>query len=352
MANKKGSRQLRWEDRVRIEALLSAGVSVPEIARRLGKHYSTIYRELQRGRYTHLNSDYTEEERYAPEIAQSKADEGLSVRGTQLKIGKDMKFARYLEDKILNEGYSPAAVLGELKAQGRENDFETNICTATLYSYINKGVFLNLTNKQLPEKGKRKRTYNRIERRRKRPCPGDTIDDRPEEAISRQEFGHWEMDTVHGKKGTKSALLVLTERKSREELVFKLPDHAAASVVSALDGLEQKWGPEKFGKVFRTITVDNGTEFADVTGIERSSFGDDKRRTKVYYTHPYSSWERGSNEAANRMIRRRIPKKTNFDGKTDREIAEIEHWINTYPRRIHGYHSAHEIFEQEIAKLA
>ena len=76
-----------------------------------------------------------------------------------------------------------------------------------------------------------------------------------------------------------------------------------------------------------------------------------EQRTKLYYCHPYSSWERGTNEVTNKMVRRKVPKGTNFDDKTDEEIAAIEDWVNNYPRRIHGYHSARELFEEEIRKI-
>ena len=105
--------------------------------------------------------------------------------------------------------------------------------------------------------------------------------------------------------------------------------------------------------LFRSsITVDNGSEFADVKGLERSVLNEGEKRTHLYYCHPYSSWERGTNEVTNKMIRRKVPKGTNFDDKTDEEIAEIEGWINRYPRRIHGYRSAGELFEEEVEKLA
>ena len=133
MANKKGSRQLTWTDRISIEALKKAGHSVIEIAEQLGVHRSTIYNELKRGEYMHRNSDYTETLSYSPNKAQMKAEENLKARGTQLKIGNDIAYANYIEDKIVNEDYSPAAVLGELKAQGKEGDFSVTVCVTTLY---------------------------------------------------------------------------------------------------------------------------------------------------------------------------------------------------------------------------
>lgn len=346
----KGWKQLKYSDRIRIEAWLRAKISVQEIADMLHVHRSTIYREIKRGQYEHLNSDYTVEKRYSPEIAQKHCDENLQVRGTQLKIGNDYKYAEYIEKKIIEENYSPEAVLGELRVQNRAKDFSVSICIRTLYNYIDKGVFLNLTNKNLPVKRNKKRGYKKV-RVQKRASVWTSIEERPEYIKDRKEFGHWEMDSVVGKRGkSKNTFLVLTERKTRNEIIFKLPDHSATEVVKAVDRLEITWG-SMFSDVFKTITVDNGTEFSYFNELERSCTKPDEKRTKVYYCHPYSSWERGSNENNNKMVRRIVPKGTNFDSMTDDEVLDMQIWINGYPRRIHDYHSAAELFEKEIAKL-
>ena len=315
MANKKGSHQLTRTDRIKLEALLKEGISKSKIAEHLGVHRSTIYNELKRGQYERRNSDWTTEMRYSPDIAQERAEENLKARGTQLKIGNDIAYANYIEDKIVNEDYSPAAVLGELKAKGKEGEFKTTVCVTTLYSYIDKGIFLKLTNKDLSVKRNKKRKYKKVRRKQARASAGDSIEKRPEEINERKEFGHWEMDSVIGKRGkSKNTLLVLTERTTRNEVIFKLPDHTDESVVAAMDRLE--------------------------------------KRTHIYYCHPFSIWERGTNVVTNNMVRRKVPKGTNFDDKTDEEVQEIEDWINKYPRKIHGYRSSGELFEEEIEKLA
>ncbi len=266
-----------------------------------------------------------------------------------LKIGNDRELAECIEDKIVNEKYSPEAALAEI-AKG-EKQFKTTISVRTLYRYIDNGIFLKLTNKELPIKGNRKE-HNKKVRVQKRASAGESIENRPEEVKDRENFGHWEMDTVKGKRGvTKSCMLVLTERKTRDEIVMKLKDQCAASVVEALDRLERKWG-DMFKKVFRSITVDNGVEFADYEGMEKSVFEPGSKRTFVFYCHPYSSWERGSNENNNRLIRRHIPKGTNFDDRTDEDIEYIENWINNYPRGIFEYQTSAELFEEELRKLA
>lgn len=346
----KGWKQLKYNDRIRLEAWLRAKISVQDITNMLHVHRSTIYREIKRGQYEHLNSDYTVEMRYSPEIAQRRCDANLQVRGTQLKIGNDYKYAEYIENKIVKENYSPEAVLGELRVQNRAKDFSVSICIRTLYNYIDKGVFLNLTNKNLPVKRNKKRGYKKV-RVQKRASVGTSIEERPEYIKDRKEFGHWEMDSVVGKRGkSKNTFLVLTERKTRNEIIFKLPDHSAAEVVKAVDRLEITWG-SMFSNVFKTITVDNGTEFSYFNELERSCTKPNEKRTKVYYCHPYSSWERGSNENNNKMVRRIVPKGTNFDDMTDDEVLDMQIWINGYPRRIHNYHSAAELFEKELAKL-
>lgn len=344
----KGYRQIKYEDRLQLEKMLRSGLKKGEIAERLHVHRNTITNEIKRGRYLHRNSDYTEEYRYSAELADKHCRDNLKMRGTQLKIADDYEYADYLEKKMVEEGYSPAAALGELEAAGQFLAFRTKICVTTLYSYIDKGVFFRLTNKDLPVKGKRKRKYRKI-RRQKRASAGESITSRPPEAETRETFGHWEMDTVVGAKGvSKCSLLVLTERKTRKELLFKLKSHEAQSVVDQIDSLEKMCG-KLFPKIFRTITVDNGMEFAYCEDIERSVFGG--KRTNLYYCHAYCSWERGSNECANKMVRRKIPKGSNFDDKTPEEISGIENWINNYPRRIFRYHTAEEQFQQEVMAL-
>ena len=141
------------------------------------------------------------------------------------------------------------------------------------------------------------------------------------------------MDTVEGKKRTSTVLLVMTERKTRQELIFKMKSKSQYCVVKTLDKLERKYGSKKFRKTFKTITCDNGCENLDYEGIERSVLVK-LPRTNVYYAHPYSAWERGSNENANKLIRRFIPKGADIGEFSHERIKMIEHWINNYPRRI------------------
>ena len=342
-------KQLSRADRLKLEALLKAGHGKQEIADQIGVHVSTIYREIKRGTYTHTNSDLTEEERYSPDIAEDKYQQNLRDKGPDLKIGKDHRLAEYIETKIAEDGYSPGAVLGEIKAKGLE--FETEISKPTLYSYIDKGIFLTITNKELPVKGRRKKKNKNV-RRQARANAGTSIEKRPEDIDTREEFGHWEMDTVVGKRGeSKHSLLVLTERKTRNELIYLLYEHTTEQVCKRLDQLEAEWG-ERFGQVFKTITVDNGSEFADWEGMQQSATDESEKRVTVFYCHPYCSFERGSNENQNRLVRRKIPKGENFDDRTEDDIQMVEDWINDYPREMFGWKTSGELFQEELARLA
>lgn len=344
---KKHFKHLTFNDRLTIEKMLKVGDKPTKIAKALDKHRSSIYREINRGRYIHTNSDLTTEERYSPDIAQEKYRESLKAKGPDLKIGNDQEYADYLEEKIAGEGYSPEAALGEIEEKGLK--FKTKISKATLYSYIDMGLFRRLSNKDLPVKYRKKKKKKKVHRQ-KRASAGKSIEKRPPIVDTRERFGDWEMDTVIGKRDeSKHSLLVLTERKTRYELIYLLPEHTTERVVETLGKLEAKWG-DKFSTVFKTITVDNGSEFADHEGIVRSSLSD-KERIDLFYCHPWCSFERGSNENANKLIRRKIPKGTNFDDKTEADIQEVEDWVNDYPRGIFGYKSARVMFESELSLL-
>lgn len=344
---KRRFKHLSWNDRLRIESFLKCGKRVQEIADEIGVHRNTIYNELKRGRYIHRNSDWTEEERYSPDIAEAAYRENLAAKGPGLKIGKDHRLAAYIERRIVEDGYSPAAVLGEIKVKGIQ--FDTTICEATLYYYIKKGVFLTLEAAHLPRQGMKKRQYKKVKKTAARPSAGRSIEKRSPEIDDRAEIGHWEMDCVEGKKKTKETLLVLTERKARKEIMVKMKDKTTGSVVAALDRLERRYG-KLFSKVFQTITVDNGTEFSDVDGLERSCLHKGERTT-VFYCHPYSSYERGTNENTNGMIRRWFPKGTDFGKVSAKDVQAVEDWLNAYPREILGFRTADEVFAEEVAAL-
>ena len=151
------------------------------------------------------------------------------------------------------------------------------------------------------------------------------------------------IDTVKGGKNkNKACLLTLSERKTREEQIIKLPSATNKNVDKALTKLEKKYGQE-FKNKFKSITADNGGEFLDWTKLEASRLLEGTKRTVIYFAHPYSSWERGTNENQNRMIRRFIPKGSDISKVTNKTIKKIETWINNYPRKILGYRSSNDL---------
>ena len=344
-------KHLTKTDRIKIETLYNAGHSIIQIAEIIGVHRSTVYRELKRGEYERLTSELEYYTCYSADIANEKYRNHLRDKGPGLKIGNDIAYANEIEELIADEKYSPKAALAKINSSGK---YDVKISAVTLYSYIGKGIFFRITNKSLPVKGKRKERKNKkVQVRKHAHAPKCAIiEQRPKEIETRDSFGHWEMDTVVGKRGrSKKSFLVLTERKTRSEILKKLPQHTAAAVVEAIDELEEKWGCDNFKKVFKSITVDNGSEFAYGLDIERSIYVPNEKRTTVYYCHPYSSWERGTNENNNKLIRRHTPKGTNFDDISDEEVQYIENWMNEYPRELLGWRSSKELFEEELNKL-
>lgn len=200
----------------------------------------------------------------------------------------------------------------------------------------------------LPQHGKRHQPERPAGSMPRKPA-GRSIEDRPEHINDRSTFGHWEMDSVESCQGVSNTYIVMTERKTRWELIIPSPDKTAASVVAAIDGLEAKYG-DLFPKVFRSITCDNGCEFADAAGIERSASGKGTR-TEVYYCHPYRPSERGSNENQNGLIRRHLPKGTDLSTVSCEETKRIEDWLNNYPRKMFGYLCSEQLFREEIALI-
>ncbi len=347
--NHKGARHLTWEKRLVIERMLKEKFSKSAIAKAVGVSLRTVYYEIRRGMCTQITSDYEFVNLYSPDTAERKYQENLRAKGPQLKIGKDHKLANYIEHKIIEEGYSPGAVLGEIKIQ--KLPFSVTICESTLYNYVYRGdVFLQLTPCHLQEKGRR-HNYQGIRPQAARPPKGDSsIEDRPGEIAARTTFGHWEMDSVIGSQESKKTLLVLIERLTRMCLIRLLPDHTMESVVKVINQLERRFGGI-FYKVFQSITVDNGSEFQDFQGLENARRRKG-RRTRVYYCHPYTPSERGSNENLNRIVRRFFPKGSNFDKLTAKAVEKAQDWINSYPRRLLGWHSAKDLFQQYAAALA
>lgn len=328
MANHK---YLTYPERVRLETMLRFKIPVTKIAQELHCCRQTVYNEMKRGEYGH-ERDYGPLKRYSADKDQDIHRKANRNRGRNLKIGKDIQYADFLEQKILVERYSPAAAL----AAARKADFTISICVGTCYSYIEQGVFYALTNNDLWERPRRRKKTTA-----EKPVPRvahkdfPSIEQRPKSIRERLDPGHWEMDLLLGKAGTTTSLLTLTERLTREEIIIKIPNRKSATIVDTLDQLEQKMGKQKFRKKFRSISTDNGPEFLDYEGIRQSIYGGN--RCKVFYCHSWAAWEKGTNERNNRIIRRWFPKGTDFTKVSPRRIKKVENWMNNYPRKILGW---------------
>ena len=336
-------KHLNKEERIQIELLHRQGHSASSIASQLGRSERTIRRELKRGWLIYRTGRWRVQERYNADRAQTVYN--ASMTGRKKHRIMDPKLASYLYEQIVCKKFSPDVVAAKMRSEG----LYFAVCTKTIYNLIDRGHIKGVSNESLWEKRKRKRKHRYLRRERKRPLPpGLGIQDRPIEADERSEVGHWEIDLVCSGITTKdpSALLTLVERKSRRVIIRKLSNKSQYCVQRALNGLERKMGAKAFRECFKSITADNGSEFLDHKSLATSVFTGE--RTRIYYTHPYSSWERGSNENANRMIRRFIPKGDSIARYSRSKIKWIEQWLNNYPRKVLNYMTAAELFSREI----
>lgn len=336
-------------ERYKLEAYLRAGKGISWIAQEMGFCRQTIYNEMRRGEcdvQRRINGYYKDIKEYSADKAQQLHDYNQTAKGRPLKIGKNYAYADYLEKKMLGvqangkidkrKRFSPAAAL----ALARRDGFAITICTSTLYSYIDKQVFLHITNRDLMEKGKAKKQGYKTVRRVPHPAL-PSIEERPEAINQRAEPGHKEIDLIVGCTGSKAAILTMVDRAKREMLAFKLPDKRASSVRAVFDRLERKLGKKRFREEFKSISTDNGSEFLEYDKLTTSIYGG--KRFEIYYCHSYSAWEKGTNENHNRMMRRFFPKGTNFGSVSQRTIQETADWLNHYPRKVLNWKMPAEI---------
>ena len=196
------------------------------------------------------------------------------------------------------------------------------VCCKRLYNYIERGL-LKVRNIDLTLKVKRKQRC-KVHPQHKR-LYGQRIEVRPQVVNQRKEFGHWEIDTVVDRKESQSVLLTLDERTTRFRHIIKIPGRSTQAVEQGLKTLRELYG-EQFSQVFRSITSDNGSEFASQPQLLPT--------ISIYYTHPYSAYEHGLNEKQNSLVRRFLPKGRSFDVVTDEQLREIQDWINQLPESL------------------
>ena len=326
-------------DRGQIQALRKQGKTLQAIADEIGCHKSTISRELKRGSVVQRRSDLTEHQVYFADVGQRVYESNRSRCGAKYKLVQVSEFIQFAVAKMKENHWSPDAICGYVKAKKLFGN--AMVCTKTLYHYIDLGL-LAVKNIDLPLKVTRNTKKKRIRQRKK--VLGMSIDQRPAHIDDREEFGHWEIDTVLGSRSKGSVLLTLTERKTRHEHILKIHQKTADCVNQAILTLKQTYGA-MFSEVFKTITSDNGGEFSELSLALNSD-------QAVYYTHPYTSSERGTNERHNGLIRRFIPKGKCIDDIDETLIAQVEAWCNTLPRKILGYRSPSEVFQDELKMVA
>lgn len=327
-------RRMTWTIRLQIEALFNTGHSTRYIASYLGYAPSSIWAEVQHGLYDHLDGKtWLYVRRYSAQIAQDYTDQHATAKGTNIKLGHNYAYAQAVAQQVA-AGRSPAHIVHGFKASA-----DWTVSVSTLYRYIDKGYIPDISNKNLQEKSRRKPPEEK--QKAKRPPKGRSIETRPKEVYARSAFGHWEFDSIIGKaEGQRESLLTFTERKTRFELVMRVNSKTTQETVKALES-----ALSKFPKgTFKSLTCDNGSEFQDSKGMEALG-------PNVYYCHPYTSSERGSNERANRILRRYFPKGKTLRHATQADCDHAAHDMNTLRRRILNWRTPEELFLEEVRKL-
>jgi IS30 family transposase len=288
----------------------------------LGRHHSAIARERKRGS---KGGSYTAE---TAQAAYTERRSACKPTGSfTLELAKEL-------EANLQQTWSPEQIAGKRRASG-----ETFVCFKTIYRWLYDGRLAKGEVKLLRHKGKRRKPLET----RGRFLIGKPISQRPKAVKSREEFGHWKLDTVVSSRGkSRACAATFIERKTRMYLAVKMPDRTAHSMEIAF-GVAAGQFPQG---AFLTATTDRGKEFACYASLEFTHGVD------VYFADPYSSWQRGSNENGNGLLREFFPKGRDLAEVSDQELAHALHLINHRPRKCLGWKSAHESFMETLSHLA
>ncbi len=335
--HKKG-KHLSYDERIFIQIRLDDGWSANKIAKEIGCASNTVRNEIRRGTVTLYHGSV---KRYKAKVGQSEYEKNRLACGRCCASLEKAHFLAYVDSHVSEDKWSLDACVGRALQSGefRRSDI---VCTKTLYNYVDLGL-MGTRNHHLPEKLHRNTKRHRIRQNKKK--LGRSIEERSPEVNSREEFGHWEADLVIGHKSDNDqALLTLVERKSRQYWMLPIGNREADSVMESFQKLQESYS-EHFDEVFKTITTDNGSEFSRLSELE------DLTKTLVFYTHPYTSCEKGTNERHNGIIRRFIPKGRRISDFDAEHISNIEVWCNSLPRKILGYRTPDEVFEEELDRI-
>lgn len=321
-------RQLTRDERYQIQALLALGTSQAEIARQLGRHRSTISRELARNSEPKMTKPYL-----AKRAAKKARGRRIAKGAASRKIRGPLK--RLVEHK-LRLSWSPEQISGRLRLERN-----IRISHETIYQHIlrdskQKG-FLRYCLRFGGYKHHRFKKSKMGERTRLRK---NWIDQRPAAANDRSEIGHWERDCILGTRDSGAALLTIIDRRSRYTQIRRVPkadsEHVGAATIAALRSHQA---------INKTMTNDNGGEFQRDEQLQK------KLGIPIFFTAPASPWQRGSVENANGLIRQYIPKGARLDHLDPRLPRALEETLNFRPRKILGYRTPHEVFFDESLKL-
>ncbi|MGL5253548.1 MAG: IS30 family transposase [Brevinema sp.] len=331
---RKRGEHLGAEERGAIQRLKKLKYSNRAIAREVNCSPSTVGYELKRG-----TPDYCGKGR-KPNYS---AKRGAAVyKANRLRCRRHKKhssntaFMKWVANKIREHKWSFDICVGRAKLLGLF-PAETIPCAKTLYNQLWRGDLV-ISLFDLPEVlSRRKRGKPRIPKR----LNGKSIDLRSPEVAQRIQFGHWESDTVVGKKKKgEPATFTIVEMLTGDFLTIKIDGKTCEGIAAAMEQLHDEFG-EQFSQVFKTITTDNGSEFAAFSEFE-------KYGTQVYFAHPYSSWERPINERSNRILRRYIPKGVSMKNYTAEQVLIFSDEINSMPRKRLGYRTPEELFDEQL----
>lgn len=303
-------KHLTYQERKLIYKWHNEKKSNREIARLLGKSPQTINNEIKRGKVKQKIRKDTYSYIYHFDFAQNRylKKRLKSVKKTMLTKELINDINHYNKNKI-----SPEMMVKR---------YNVKASISTIYYWIHTGklpknVKLLYSRKKKKQKVIHTKGINTI---------GKSIEERPEYINNRLCYGHYEIDTVILAKEKSPCLLTMVDRKSRQTIIRLISSKSSLDVNKALSDILKKYE-------VKSITSDNGREFARLSDVFN--------KNHIYYAHPYSSWERGTNENHNRLIRRWLPKGTKKT--THEEVVFIEHWINSYPKKILNYMTPREI---------
>lgn len=319
-------KKLKAHERDLIAVLKGKGVSNKQIAAKLGKHPTTIGREIKRNSF---KGKY-----YVAIHAQAVYDKRKSNAGRRHPL-KNPDMFKYVVKRLIR-GWSPEQISGRVRIKYKDN-LSMRICPETIYSFIYSETFKHRKFwEYLPRKQKKRKEKSGRKVHKSHIPDRVSIHLRSVDVDTRKEFGHWEGDTVEGK-GHKNGIHTEAERKTRYLLASKVEKISSQETIRAQRAM---FGNLPF-KSRKSTTLDNGKENHLHTKLKNLGMG-------TYFADPYSSWQRGTNEYHNGLLRRYLPKGTDFDNLTQEELDDIVDEINSRPRKCLGYYTPKEVFLSEL----